>query len=127
MTEFGIGEALQHLIDTLQIEGHALFEIFVEVQFALAVQYFLYVIGVAVGTILGLYVGYKLSPKVIKLYDVSNRDEPIINSTMLICSVVALIILSLLVIDGITNLYLHYQYPQYYAAKELIESIASIN
>lgn len=123
----GIGEALQYLIDTFQIEGHVLFEIFTEVQFALAVQYFLYVIGVVVGTIFGLYVGYKLSPKVIKLYDISSHDEPIINTTMLICSIVATIILSLLIIDGITNLYLHYQYPQYYAAKELIESIASIN
>lgn len=127
MTETGISEVLQHLIDTLQLEGHELFRIFTEVQFALAIQNFLLITAAILGSTIGLYVGYKLSPKVIEIWNVSSYEEGMIRTILPACGFVIGLILFPLLVNAITSLYLSYQYLQYYAAKELIRSLTYIN
>lgn len=126
MTETGIGEALQSLIDTLQVGGEELFRIFTEVQFALSIHYFLVIIATMLGSIIGLYIGYKLSPKAIEIFKIDSYDEGIVKILFLMCGFFGGMLMAALLVDGVISLYLHYQYPQYYAAKELISSLSSI-
>ena len=126
MTGIGIGEALQYLIDTLQIEGHELLRVFTEVQFALAVYNFIIVIGVVIGSFAGLYIAYKLTGRIIQAYDIDSYDEGITKICILALGFFGGLIISLLTLDAVMALYLYHQYPQYYAAKELIENLATL-
>ena len=124
MTETGMSEVLQNLIDTLQIEGHELFRVFAEVQMALAIQGFLIVIGTIIGCAVGIYAGYKISGTVIRIYNVDSYDEGMTKICLLIGGLLVGLITAIFLIDATTALYIAYQYPEYYAAKELINSIA---
>lgn len=126
MTETGIGEALQHLIDTLQLEGHELFRIFTEVQFALAVYNLIIVVGVVICSLGGLYIAYRLTDRIIHAYNIDNYDEGIVKIFILLAGFLGGLFISLLVLDATMALYLYHQYPQYYAAKELIRNLATL-
>jgi len=54
MNEIGIGEALEKLIEVLQLEGHELFRIFTEVQPAIAKCNAIIVLFGFLGTIVGV-------------------------------------------------------------------------
>ena len=127
MTETGMSEVLLHLIDTLQLGGQELFRIFTEVQFALSIQYAILVIGAIIGAILGIKYGITFSEWVIQKYDVDSYDAPIVKWIIPIIFLLGGILSVTLMIDAILGIYMHAMYPEYYAAKELINSLAYIS
>lgn len=118
-----IGTALEKLIDVLQLEGHELFKIFAEVQFALAIQGAISIAALIIGICLGVVYGNRLAEHLIRKFDIDSYDSPIVNWIIpIICAIIGLFFL-VLIADSITSIYMHAHYPDYYAAKELIRQI----
>ena len=120
MNEIGIGEALEKLIEVLQLEGHELFRIFTEVQPVIAICNAIIVFVGISGAILSGIVVYKIGKKRDWFH---NSDEVEI---ILICVLVALLggLVSALLALSITDIFLRINYPEYFAAKELIGSLS---
>ena len=118
-----IGYALEKLIDVLQLEGHELFRIFTEVQFALAIQNVIFAVATIAGSVLGVIYGIKISERIIQKFDVDSYDAPSIRWIIpCICSMIG-VFFFILIADAIVGIYMHAVYPEYYAAKELIQQI----
>ena len=116
MNELGIGEALEKLIEVLQLEGHELLRIFTEVQPTIAICDMIVGISTIIGAILGVVVVHKIGKKRDWFCDCGEDD--IIFVYLMIG--VACGLVSLILSAGITQVYLRMNYPEYYAAKELI-------
>ena len=119
MYEKGIGEALEKLIEVLQLEGHELFRIFTEVQPVIAICDAVVVLSTFIGTILGVVLIRKIEKKK-KWFDGWDYEGIII--TYVIMAAVCLLV-SLILSATITHVFLQINYPEYYAAKELIRSL----
>jgi hypothetical protein len=115
----GIGEVLEKLIDVLQLEGHELFRIFTEVQPAIAICNAIVVLCVFIGAILGIVLLHKIAKKKNWFGDWDEDDIVIIYICTAAASGLILLILGVVV----THVYLYVNYPEYYAAKELISSL----
>jgi len=119
-----VGTVLEKLIDVLQLEGHELFRIFTEVQFALAIQNLILVIAVIIGLALGIVYGVRLSEHLIKNFEVDSYDSPILRWFIpLLCAIGGMFLFAFIG-DAITSIYMYAKYPEYYAAKELIRQIS---
>ena len=118
-----IGTALEKLIDVLQLEGHELFRIFAEVQFALAIQNAISIAALIIGACLGVIYGNRIAEHLIKKFDIDSYDSPIVNWVMPIVGAIVGLFFFVLVADAITSIYMRGCYPDYYAAKELIRQI----
>ena len=116
MSEIGIGEALEKLIEVLQLEGHELFRIFTDVQPAIAICNLIVGLSVLFGAIMGVILIHKIGKKRDWFCDAG--DDDIIFIYLMIGIVCGLVSLILSVV--ITGVYLHMNYPEYFAAKELI-------
>lgn len=116
MNEIGIGEALEKLIEILQLEGHEIFRVFTEVQPAIAMCNVAIVLSTFIGTIVGIVLIYKIAKKR-KWFSDWNDDD--ITITYIIIAFICFII-SLILSAVIADVYLRINYPEYYAAKELI-------
>ena len=113
-----IGYALEKLIDVLQLEGHELFRIFTEVQGINAICDGVVILFGFIGLILGAYVGYRyIEPK-----DNWNEDD---FGFVLVSALIGLVVLLLFSALG-TYIYMHLNYPEYFAAKELIYQIGQL-
>lgn len=110
-----IGTVLEKLIDTLQLEGHELFRIFAEVQGMKAIGDAVIVIGGILGLLVGAYIGNKWLDSTEKLDD----DDM---GFIVIMAVIGLVIGLILSGVGI-HVYMHLNYPEYFAAKELMSQI----
>ena len=118
MIETGLGEALEKLIEVLQLEGHELFRIFVEVQAALAIRNLIFTIVSIVGLIVGFKIGYKLAARLDWIVD--DGDEIPESVFMGIFVGIGLMFIALILSLSIASVYMRSVYPEYYAAKELI-------
>ena len=112
-----IGTALEKLIDVLQLEGHELFRIFAEVQGVKAIGDGVIVIFGFLGLFLGGYLGNRWLNSIVKL-----DDEDVLGFTV-IAALVGLIVGFILGSIGV-HIYMHLNYPEYFAAKELIIQIS---
>ena len=115
MIETGLGEALEKLIEVLQLEGHQLFEVFVKAQYAIGIANLIGTfIIIATTLICGIW-GYRLARKM-------DFDEDVRVFFALVTAAIGGIIMLLLSVTAISA-YLHIFYPEYTAAKELIYQI----
>lgn len=111
-----IASVLEKLIDALQLEGHELFRIFAEVQGMKAIGDAAIVIGGILGLFIGAYLGNKWLNSTEKL-----DDDDI--GFIVVIALVGLVIG--LILSGVgVHVYMHINYPEYFAAKELLSRIA---
>ena len=113
-----MGFGLEKLIDVLQLEGHELFRIFIEVQGINAICNGVVILFGFIGLFLGAYVGYRcIEPK-----ENWNDDD---FGFVIVSALVGLVVL--LIFSGLgTHIYMHLNYPEYFAAKELIFQIGQL-
>lgn len=116
MNEVGIGEALEKLIEVLQVEGHELFRIFTVVQPAIAMCDMVVGLFTVIGGVLGVVLIHKIEKKRDWFCNTDIADMIFI---YLIVGVVCGLVLLILSVS-ITDIFLRVNYPEYYAAKELI-------
>lgn len=114
MTDIGI--ALEKLIDVLQLEGHELFRIFAEVQGVKAIGDGVILISGFLGLFLGAYLGNRWLNSI---ENPDNDDVAFIIFVTVVCAILGFILSSL----GV-HIYMHLNYPEYFAAKELINQIS---
>ena len=118
-----IGYVLEKLIDVLQLEGHELFRIFTEVQLALAIVNAVLLVASVAGLGLGIVLGIKFSERIIQKFDVDRYDTEMVKWFFpILCAIVCFFIF-LLTADAITSMYMYANYPEYYAATELMRRI----
>ena len=116
MNEMRIGEALEKLIEVLQLEGHELLKIFTEVQPVIAMCDMIMGLSAVIGGVLGVVLIHKIGKN--RDWFCDSGDDDIIFIYLVIGVVCGLV--PLILSMGITQVYLHMNYPEYYAAKELI-------
>ena len=118
MTELGIGEALEKLIEVLQVEGHELFRIFTDVQAAIGMCNAIIVLFSLLGAIVGFILTHKITKKKgwFSVWEYEDIIFIYLIGTVACCAI--LLILGTVV----TDIYLRINYPEYYAAKELISA-----
>lgn len=122
MNDLGIGEVLEKLIEVLQLEGHEIFRIFTEVQPAIAICNGIVVLFGIVGFFLGGYLGCKYCEKDKDDKDSFDDDDIVF---IIIIALVGLII-SLLLSGVCVHIYMHINYPEYFAVKDLINQIGRV-
>ncbi|MCK4528222.1 hypothetical protein KAW18_12695 [candidate division WOR-3 bacterium] len=122
MESLGIGEVLEKLIYVLQLEGHELFRIFTEVQPAIAICNAIIILFGLVGGVASIALVYKIGKKRGWFRECDVVDIIIVFAIVgIICGVI-LGVLGM----AITDVFLHINYPEYFAAKELIISLGSL-
>ena len=114
-----IGTALEKLIDVLQLEGHELFRIFAEVQGVKAIGDGVIAIFGFLGLFLGAYLGNRW------LNSIEKIDDGVVVGFTIIAALLGLILGIILGSIGV-NIYMHLNYPEYFAAKELIYEIGRL-
>ena len=119
MNEIGIGKALEKLIEVLQLEGHELFRVFTEVQPAIAMCNAAIVLSIFIGTILAVVLIHNIGKKRGWFHNWIDDD---ITITYIIIVFICLVI-SLILSAVIADVYLRINYPEYYAATELMRRI----
>ena len=119
MNEFGIGEALEKLIEVVQLEGHELFRIFTEVQPVIAICDAIVVLCTFIGATLGIVLLHKVGKK--RNWFGEYDDDEIVVTYICVAAISGVISLTISVV--ITHVYLYVNYPEYYAAKELIRAL----
>lgn len=111
-----IGTALEKLIEVLQIEGHELFEVFVAAQTAIGIAHIIIAFVTVFGAILGGYCIWKYINRI----DFGDEVDRVgISCIMAIVVGIILLFVSLTIYSG----YMHIYYPEYTAAKELMERL----
>lgn len=111
-----IGTALEKLIEVLQIEGHELFEVFVAAQAAIGIAHIIITFVTIFGGVLGGYYIWKWVKK-IDFGDTADRGFACFLGEIVIGFI--LLFVSLAIYSG----YMHVYYPEYTAAKELMERL----
>ena len=117
MIEPGLGDALEKLIEVLQLEGHELFEVFVKAQCAIGIANLIGTfVVIATSLICGIW-GYRLAQKMDWGFD--EGEQVFIAFVIAAIGGIIMLLLSVTAISA----YLHIFYPEYTAAKELIYQI----
>ena len=116
MNELGIGEALEKLIEALQLEGHEIFRIFTEVQPAIAICNAIIVLFGFIGAIVSVTLINKVGKKRDWFHDWEEGDMIFAYIFVVGISLIVSVALGAIV----TDIFLRINYPEYYAAKELI-------
>ena len=111
-----IGTALEKLIEVLQIEGHELFEVFVAAQAAIGIAHIIIAFVTVFGAILSGYYTLRWAQRV----DYGDEaDRAPLSFFIGIVVGIVLLFVSLTIYSG----YMHIYYPEYTAAKELLERL----